>query len=137
MVLGRKPSQKNTNGWDVLIRFIDVTYNLINSGNFLCVLIFLGFAYVFYITYRLPAESIDSYIQTLGAFLASERYYFFPVGTAFIVSLYGNYIQKRIYKQEIRRLTDERAFLMHGLSKGELDKLKEHHPSNFDLETPE
>ena len=124
---------RQTNGHDVIIHVVDVLYNLLNSGNFIGVLVFFVILLMFLIAWKLPPESLETHLSTILIFLENEKFYFFPLGTALLISLIGNHVQRKIYKTEIKRLVAERKFLMHGKN-GDLKTLEIHHPSRFDLE---
>ena len=52
-------------------------------------------------------------------------------------SIIANFIQRKIYKTEIRRLVYLRKLLMHGRKEEILKPLDDHHPSEFDLDNGE
>ena len=53
------------------------------------------------------------------------------------ISIVANFIQRKIYKTEIRRLVYLRKLLMHGRKEDILKLLEDHHPSEFDLDNGE
>lgn len=124
---------RQTNKHDVIIHVVDILYNLLNSGNFIGILLLFVILLTFFIAWKLPPESLDTHLGTILIFLENEKFYFFPLGTALLISLIGNHVQRKIYKAEIKRLVAERKFLMHGKN-ADLKTLKIHHPSRFDLE---
>lgn len=125
---------KETNGWDALIRFIDALYDLAQTGNILGLFSFGFLAWVFSVTYKLPADMVGGFIGSLGLFFASEKYYLFPLSFTLIVSLITNSVQARVYRRHIKDLTDHRKVLVHGLESGELKTLDIHESSEFDIE---
>ena len=66
-----------------------------------------------------------------GLVISAEKYYLVPLTIALTVSLWGNLYQRNKYQGEIKRLTEIRKRLMHGLEKKELKEIKEHKTSNF------
>ena len=127
-------SHKNVTNWsDVAIRLIDALYDLAQTGN-LVALMLLGFVcWVFLITYRIPENSLVIMLNGTGAFLISERYYFFPLIGALFVSVMTNFIQAKVYKSHIQDLSEHRKILVHGLDSGKLQPLKNHKTSGFDV----
>jgi hypothetical protein len=125
---------KERKGWpDVAIRFIDASCNLLNSGNFIG---FIALAFVlllFLVVWRLPPETLGNLVGTILKILESDKYSLFLLSGTLFVSLIGNFIQRYVYKAEIRRLTHQRKRLIHGLENGSLKALEKHNPSEFDI----
>lgn len=123
-----------TNIYDVFIRFLDLSYDLIKSGNIIGV-IFLIFANVIAIlSWKLPPEHISPILFKVFSFFESERYYLFPMTFVLALSLAGNIYQRIVYKREINRLVEYRSAFMHGTSKKGMKKIK-HMSSKFELTT--
>lgn len=130
-----RPPPNPTNSWDVCVRIIDALYDLAQTGNLLGLITFGVITLGFYVTYRLPSETIGGLLHSFGAFLTSEKYYLFPLLSALAVSVAANIIQDRVYRRHIKDLTDHRKYLVHGLKEGALKQLKIHTSSGFDIET--
>lgn len=126
--------KKETNFNDVIIRLIDVLYDLINTGNFIGVILLSVIIMSFYSLYKLPPENINTCLLGIGRFAISEQYYLFPLGAALIICAAGNVIQYKVYKAEIKRLTEHRKLLIHGIKSGELKTLAKHSSSRFDFD---
>lgn len=130
--------ESGTNFWgcvrDISIRLIDVVYNLCNTGNIFSAIILLSFVFALYVTFKLPPENIDNYILEFIGFLKSEKFYLWPFSMAISFSIAANTIQFKVYSREIKRLSSVRSELMHGSDSGDLKKLKDHNPSNFDID---
>jgi len=81
------PEKHNANVWDFLIRFIDQTYSLINSGNIIGAL-FLGvIVWFLIITIRIPQQDIGQITNMMFKILmhAGSAVYF--LGAALSVSI--------------------------------------------------
>ncbi len=127
-------ANKGKKGWaDVAIRMIDALYDLAQTGNLIGLFVFGFVCWIFYITYKLPPEFIESAASGIGIFLTNERFYFFPLVSVLIVSVITNIIQAKVYKSHIQDLTEQRSALVHGLQTGELTPLKTHRSSGFDV----
>ena len=120
-----------TNAWDVFIKFLEIVYDLCKTGNLYGVVLFSIICYFFLVTLRLPAEDLSKMVLNLASFISAEKYYLVPLTIALTVSLWGNLYQRNKYQGEIKRLTEIRKRLMHGLEKKELKEIKEHKTSNF------
>lgn len=125
---------KPTTNQDVVIHVVDTFYNLINSGNFVGVIFLFIILLSFLIAWRIPPDSLSNHVGTLLKIFESDRYYLFVLLPTLVASLIGNFVQKKIYKTEIRRLIYLRKLLMHGRKEEILKALEEHHPSDFDLD---
>jgi hypothetical protein len=126
----RETQQRDTNIYDVLIKLIDETYALINSGNIIGIIAII----VLFILYKLPPENIDAHVKSIVSLLSSDKYYIIPLGGLLAFSVSINIYQRNVYKLEIKRLVEDRSALMHGKEKGELTTLQQHHSSNFNIE---
>ena len=128
----QKPAQKpGTTNQDVVIHLIDTFYNLINSGNFIGVVILF---FIFLIAWRLTPGDLNTHVTTIFNVLTSGKYLYFVLSVTLGVSLAGNFIQRKMYKKEIRRLTHLRKKLMHGRKDGSLELLENHNPSDYDID---
>lgn len=126
----KKTPKPETNFNDVLIRLIDKSYNLLNSGNFIGLILAAMICFLFYIAHRCS----DNFIETnLKTFLNSAHFPNISLIATISVSVSANFIQHRVYKTEIRRLTQIRKELMHGKEHGDIKLLKKHTSSNFNL----
>lgn len=124
---------KGTNGWDVLLRIVDLTYSLINSGNIIGAG-FLGFIYwLLLISFRMPAEELSPLVQKCFSILQNVQTGYIVLGTALFVSLLANINMYRTYKSEIKRLTKQRQELIHGLKNGWLKEITTHVSCNTDI----
>jgi hypothetical protein len=122
---------------DVIIHIVDTFYNLINSGNFVGVILLFLVLLSFLIVWRLPADILGAHVGIILKIFESDRYYLVVLAPTLLASLAGNFIQRKIYKTEIRRLVYLRKLLMHGRKEDLLNALEEHHPSEYDLENGE
>lgn len=126
----KKPTTNKTNIFDVLIRIVDVIYNLLNTGNIIGVfLLFFGFE-VFFITQKLTPEKLDSYLSKL---FEIECFFAYPLILALITSVAANIIQKKTYLKHIDDLKETRDKLIYGLKAGDFKKLKQQHSSGISL----
>ncbi|WP_316368082.1 hypothetical protein [Candidatus Thiodiazotropha sp. CDECU1] len=130
----QEPTQESSKkGWaDVAIRFIDALYDLAQTGNLVGLVLFGVVCWIFYITYKLPAESVEGLLYGIGNFLASESFYIVPFTAVIAYCGYTNLIQKRVYRTHIKDLAEHRQLLIHGLESGELSHLETHHSSEND-----
>lgn len=131
----KRETQKEhpTNVFDVFIHALDIAYGLISSGNIIGLIVLFVLGLAFFVVYKLPAEYINSHLINLFLLLSNEKYYFIPLSGALLFSVTINIIQKKIYKNEVKRLTDNRSELIHGKEKGEMNQLKKHISSDFDI----
>jgi len=127
-----KPNEKQskTNINDVFIRLIDAIYDVINSGNIIGIIVVIFFV----IIYKLPAENVNEHIKSVINLFTTEKYYIIPLSITLVVSVTVNIYQKKIYQTEIKRLSEIRKFLMHGLENKTLKVLEEHHPSDYKID---
>ncbi len=135
MSLPPRDNDRAPNIFDVLIRLIDVTYDLFQTGNIAGVIILGWTGWIMYVSYKLPAKDLAPLLGETLVFLKSEKFYLFPLGAALIISVAINIIQARIYKSHIKDLAETRKLLVHGLGEGKLKPLKNHHSSHYDIIT--
>jgi hypothetical protein len=128
------PSKSKTNGWDVLIRFLDVINDLFKTGNIFGAVLLLIFGYAIFVTHKLPPENVNAFILMLAHWLRAEKFYIIPGSSLLIVSLSANYLQHKYYTKEINRLVDIRSTLIHGFKVGDMEILPEHSSSEFNIE---
>ncbi|MCG6551569.1 MAG: hypothetical protein L7F77_04525 [Candidatus Magnetominusculus sp. LBB02] len=126
----RKTQGKNTNMYDFLINLTDKTYDLINSGNIIGIAVVI----LLFILYKLSSDSINEHVRAMIALLASEKFYMIPLFMLLLFSVSINIYQRKIYKLEIKRLTDLRSTIIHGRETGELTTLQEHTSIDFNIE---
>ncbi|MCB2262791.1 MAG: hypothetical protein LGR52_07625 [Candidatus Thiosymbion ectosymbiont of Robbea hypermnestra] len=126
-------SEKGTGFADVIIRLIDALYDLAQTGNLIGLIIFGFVCWVFYVTYKLPPESLDGMLGGIGGFLISEKFCFLPLASVLIASLIANVVQAKVYKSHIHDLAEHRKFLVHGMETGALKPLMIHRSSGFDI----
>ena len=129
------PSSANKGWADVAIHFINVLYDLTQSGNIIGLIVFAFFAWVFLVTTKIPSEDISGVLYGIGGFIGSEKFYLFPLSIALLFCLITNRVQAKTYKSHIQELTEHRKTLVHGLDDGGLKKLDRHHSSEFDIES--
>ncbi len=120
---------------DVAIRLIDALYDLAQTGNLIGLIIIAFVCWIFYVTYKLPPESLEGVLGGIGIFLVSEKFYFFPLGSALIVSVITNVVQARVYRSHVHDLTEHRKYLIHGIKSGELKPLETHRSAGFDVKS--
>ena len=113
------PSQPNFNA--VLIKLIDVTYNLVNSGNIVGVIILYLCAEAMFITHKVSSEALEGYLTKL---FSLQYFHVLPLGVLLMISLVTNVVQAKYYKGHIKMLTQTRKELIHGLQSGQLKHLK-------------
>ena len=132
-----KPQQQSdnhpTNVWDAVIAFLNISYDLLNSGNIFGLLLLLMFGVVAISLFKMPDEHIKPFIEFLVSpfFKVGATYYVLFGGVAF--SIYGNVYQRVSYRKEIKRLTDIRKELVHGKKSGELKEIENHTSSKTEL----
>ena len=125
----RRPENRSTNIYDVLIRIVDALYNLTNNGNFVGVVILCVLAYVFYVTGKVSQGFLEA---TIIEILSNEIFYLFPLGLTLSVSVTANFLQAKYYKSHIRTLTETRKELIHGLNSGQMKHLTVETTSGID-----
>ena len=129
-----KQKEHPTNFNDVLIRLIDAFYDLGQSGNLALMMIFTFVASLLILFIKLPPGDISGFFKDIGKFLSEEKFYLFPLGGAFCVSIYALFKQRQLYTKEINRLTRMRKKIIHGVEAGDLNALEHHNSSGFDVE---
>jgi hypothetical protein len=92
--------KKQTNTYDVLIRLIDRTYDILNSGNIIGIIAVI----VLLVIWRLPPEQLGKQVETAMNMFTHERFYFVPLLGSLVFSIGINFYQRKIYKLEIKRL---------------------------------
>lgn len=125
--------KKGANGWDVLLRIIDLTYSLLNSGNIIGAVI-LGFiVWLLMVTLRMPEGDLSPFVHRLLDILqyanAGNAFLLFALG----VSLVANVLMYKTYKAEIKRLIKTRQELIHGLDTGNFKSIEEHVSCDTDI----
>lgn len=130
-----KLSERQPNAHDVWIRLIDAFYNLAQSGNLFLLILFAFLAAFLIVVIKIPGDELPGLLAGLGRFFSREKFYFFPLGGTIGVCLLALFRQRRIYTAEIRRLTDERKRVIHGIESGELHTLEHHNSSGTDVES--
>lgn len=129
----QKKNTKSTNGWDFLIKVADLTYNLINSGNIIGAG-FLGFViWVLLITFKMPPDALGPLVSFCIDVLSNMKVGYSILGSGLAVSLFANLNMYKTYKTEIKRLTDQRKILIHGLQTGLLSEIETHKSCNTDI----
>lgn len=126
----KKLTKLETNKYDVMIRFIDKSYNLLNSGNFIGIIIAAIIILVLYLAHRCSDGFIEASLKSI---FDSVHFPSLLVVFPLVASVGANYIQHKVYIAEIKRLTQIRKELMHGHEHGSLNKLDNHTSSNFNL----
>lgn len=134
-----QPSKSSKVTWaetfrDVSIRLIDVFYKLCNSGNLLGAIILFVFVLLFYLSYKLDPAQVNDHLLWIRHLLYSERYYLFPLIITIAFLLYASNKFSQVTRKEIKRLSETRKNLMHGLNSGKLKELEDHSTSHFDIE---
>lgn len=129
----QQKSSGATNINDVLIKVVESLYNLLNNGNIFGFIVLAFVLQIFYLTYKMPVDILNVYIINLFTYINSEKYYLLPLGIALSFSVTINIIQPKLYKKEIKRLSEERQELMHGRKTGKLKVLSKHTSSKFDI----
>ena len=124
----KKQKAPQTNGWDALIRFMDLLYNLCKSGNIVGVLLFAVLTVVCIGFVRAPEDDVG---QILKQFFLWQWGYFPPLTAALVFSIWVNFRQKKFYKRELERLAHDRHTLMHGGSATALRSLGTHRSSQI------
>lgn len=102
-----QPKKKDvppTNGYDVVIKFIDRSYALINSGNLVGAFLLMVIVIIFVIAIRLTPKDLNAQVGTIVAMVSSERYYIFPMSTLIGVLFIALYYERKTHVAEIKRL---------------------------------
>ena len=118
----------------IIEKSIDIIYDLIKTGNFIALVILAVLAIIFFFIYRYPESELPNALSLIISFLSSEKFYLFPLIVALSFCMYTNFMQKKIYKSEVKRLTEHRKKVIHGIMAGELEELVEHKSSNFNID---
>ena len=130
-----KPYSEFNPSWSkVASDLLKYTYNLANSGNFIGVLLLLGFSFLFLIAWRVPREILGEQLSEIIFLVTTPNYICYVLGGCLTFSIFANFLQERIYRRHIKTLTEVRKTLIHGLDSGDLKPLKKHNPSGFDLD---
>ena len=129
----QKKNAQPTNGWDFLIRIADLTYHLINSGNIIGAVFLFFILWLLMITFKMPADALSPLVSFFLDVLSNIKTGYFILSTGLIISVFTNWNMYKTYKAEIKRLTDERKILMHGLQKGSLSQIENHISCNTDI----
>jgi hypothetical protein len=134
--LDQDSKERSKSTWpDVFIRLIDVVYELLQARNIIGYTLFVFTVILFIVAARSPQGSINaasSGFASIGTFLASEKFYIFPLGAALAFSVTTNLIQHRVYREHIKDLSEHRSYLVHGLQSGKLKPLKDHNSSRYE-----
>ncbi|MDX8377269.1 MAG: hypothetical protein R8L53_04525 [Mariprofundales bacterium] len=134
VAMGAKPRRKDkieknrTNFNDVLIRFIDVVYNLINTGNIVGLILIFFCIIILFILQKTSQNVFDQLIIQL---FSIEYFYIIPLLCVLLVSMVANYFQHTVYKTHINELITTRKELIHGLATGNLKQIKRHRTSGI------
>lgn len=128
----KKPGQpvqpQPTNIYDVLINLTNKIYDIVNSGNIIGII-----AVIFLlIIWKLPPEYINAHLSTIISLFTAEKYYIIPMGSVLSFSVFINFYQRSTYREEIKRLTENRKTLVHGKENGTLKELPDHVSSQYD-----
>ncbi len=122
--------KKQTNKYDALIRLIDRTYDILNSGNILGIIAII----ILLVIWKLPPEELGKQVNSLMVILTRDWYYFFPLSISLMFSVSVNIYQRKIYRVEIKRLAEVRKLLIHGLTSKDMKTLEKHYPSDYDID---
>ncbi|MDX9963547.1 hypothetical protein [Desulfobacter postgatei] len=129
----QKPQEKETNGWDVLLRVVDLTYSLLNSGNIIGAIL-LGFIFwLLMVTFRMPEGDLSPFIHRILDILQHASTGNIILISALGVSLISNRLTYKTYKAEIKRLIELRYNLIHGLDNGSLKSIENHTSCDTDI----
>lgn len=124
-----KTSKSRTNGWDFGINVTNKLFNLANSGNLIgCIVV----GVILIIFFRYPPEKLPMLFKgTYYALFKTKYLHSIIINMLIIFLCITMYLQKKNYTKEIKRLTNERKQLIHGLKSGELEILPSHHTSGY------
>ena len=119
--------------YDVLFLLIERVFDLFDTRNIVGVVVVI----ILVILLKQPSEFLDKYISEVIGLLKSERYYIIPMGMAIAFPFFFCNYHIGVYKEEIKRLVEERSELMHGFKTGIMKELPpdEHRESGYDPET--
>nr|WP_320048726.1 hypothetical protein [uncultured Desulfuromonas sp.] len=139
--MAKKSKKKNTgttetptNGWDALIRFMDIIYDLFSTGNIIGAALFVFFFWVMLVTYRLPNTALNENLKFVLNVFSRDQFYLFPLTTLSMFSISINIFQRKVYQKDIKRLKDVRKNLMHGRESGALIPLENHTSCDLTIE---
>lgn len=125
----KKKEEKNPNGWAFCIFTVGKLFDLVSTKNAGAVILFVTSLCILSVAFKYPSKELPDLLKGVGKFLRSERFYIFPLGMISIISIWGNFMQRKIYKKEIDRISAERKSVIHGIDSGELKILKKHNSS--------
>lgn len=130
-----KQPKPQTNFYDVCINFTNKLFLLFNSGNFFGGMAFAAFIIIFF---RYPSEDLPILTRDFFyAFFGSKFYHAFIGLFLIFFLLLALHRTKKVKDKEIKRLTNLRKELIHGIEEGKLTPLSTHYPSGFNLSNEE
>lgn len=124
------PEPKATNLYDVLIKALDVGYNLANTGNAVGLVLLTICITFLMIVYKTPPDRVPELMKLILEF--NYTYALF-LGLALSISLSANFYQRTVYHVHIESLTKRRDELIYGLKSGEYSKLTDQQSSGINV----
>lgn len=122
------------NGWNVILELVRLMTWLLQTGNIIGLLISAVIIWVFFATFRASTSTIDRILLSALSFFENERFYIVPLSSALIFTIVVCSLYIRQLKTEIKRLTEIRRTLIHGIKDGVLAPYEKHNSSGFNLE---
>ncbi|MBF0344803.1 MAG: hypothetical protein HQL06_11295 [Nitrospirae bacterium] len=129
-----KTEEKAKTWTDVAYRLMDGIFELINSGNILAAVVVLVFLCIMIAEMRAPEGEIGRIMNKIIDIFVKDRFYIFPLLILLSVSMLANGLMYKTYTKEIKRLTEVRKRLIHGIESGNLKQYEDHKSSGFDLD---
>lgn len=129
-----QPEPLQANGWYVLLEVVRGILRLAQTGNIIGLVLIALIAQVAFVTYKLTPEMLDRQMTEAYHLLSREKFYIFPLCATILAISFFCFYRCRMLKEEIKRISEVRSALIHGLEHGTMQHLAKHHPSNY---TPE
>ena len=132
----RTDEKSSTNGWDVLMRIVDLIYNLLSVEKIGAAAFFVLSVSAITLIIKYPDEELPNLFnkiyESLTNLTGKSGILVLALSILLFISVMGNIIGSRIYNREIKRLTNKRKNLVHGLRSKNLDRLAVHNSTKFD-----
>lgn len=125
----KKTKTEQKGGWDVLSEFINGVFSLINNNRIIPAFAFVVLAIVGVVVWRIPESDLGIIAKQLISALGSS--FGFLISALIFSNICWLLLTKKltkVYKDEIQRLSDIRADLIH--KKGDYTQIEMHRSSN-------
>lgn len=130
----KKTKNTNQHNWPGTVdNIVNRCYSFASSGNLVGLLVIMAFVWVMTVTYRMPPKDLPRMLEGIAHFLENCHWITVLVSSYAIVSTIIFTRRDKDQRQEIKRLTDLRKKLIHGLENATLKPLDKHTSSGFDI----